>query len=318
MDLIDLFIGSEGTLGVVTQITFRIVAPAPKTAMAFIPCDSEVQALSLVATLRETSRRTWQSGDVHGIDASAIEDMDRRSLEIIREDGADTRNEVTIPRSTAMALLVTLELPFDYNAALAYDAIESALSEAPLDSALARFCRVLDGYGLLDLTELAMPGDHRRAEQLAAVREAVPTGVNQRVGAAKRSVDSRIEKTAADMIVPAGRFEEMTAFYRRGFESRGLDYAVWGHVSDGNVHPNVIPRSYDDVVRGKDAILEFGREVARLGGCPLAEHGVGRNPVKQQMLRELYGEAGIDDMRAVKRALDPEWKLSPGVVFPRR
>jgi FAD/FMN-containing dehydrogenase len=59
--------------------------------------------------------------------------------------------------------------------------------------------------------------------------------------------------------------------YRRGFESRWLDYAVWGHVSDGNVHPNVIPRSYDDVVRGKEAILDFGREVARLGGCPLAE-----------------------------------------------
>jgi D-lactate dehydrogenase (cytochrome) len=37
--------------------------------------------------------------------------------------------------------------------------------------------------------------------------------------------------------------------------------------------------------------------------------------VKQQLLRQLYGEQGIDDMRAVKRALDPEWKLSPGVIF---
>ena len=45
--------------------------------------------------------------------------------------------------------------------------------------------------------------------------------------------------------------------------------------------------------------------MARLGGCPLAEHGVGRNPVKQQLLRQLYGDAGIDEMRAVKRALDP-------------
>jgi D-lactate dehydrogenase (cytochrome) len=90
---------------------------------------------------------------------------------------------------------------------------------------------------------------------------------------------------------------------------------VWGHISDGNVHPNVLPRSYDDVVQGKAAILEFGREVARLGGCPLAEHGVGRNPVKQALLRQLYGDAGIEQMRAVKRALDPEWKLAPGVIF---
>ena len=53
----------------------------------------------------------------------------------------------------------------------------------------------------------------------------------------------------------------------------------------------------------------------RLGGSPLAEHGVGRNPVKQQLLAELYGAKGIDEMRAIKRALDPEWKLAPGVLF---
>jgi D-lactate dehydrogenase (cytochrome) len=53
-----------------------------------------------------------------------------------------------------------------------------------------------------------------------------------------------------------------------------------------------------------------------MGGCPLAEHGVGRSPLKQALLRMLYGEAGIADMQAVKRALDPSWKLSPGVLFP--
>ena len=109
----------------------------------------------------------------------------------------------------------------------------------------------------------------------------------------------------------------MMNVYRDGFGSRGLDYAVWGHISDGNVHPNVIPRSYDDVVRGKEAILDFGRAAAALGGCPLAEHGVGRNPVKQQLLIQLYGERGVDEMRAVKRALDPNWKLAPGVIFRR-
>jgi D-lactate dehydrogenase (cytochrome) len=119
------------------------------------------------------------------------------------------------------------------------------------------------------------------------------------------------------MIVPFEHMAEMMDIYRAGFESRGLDYAIWGHISDGNVHPNVIPASFEDVVTGKDAILEFGREVARLGGCPLAEHGVGRNPVKQALLRQLYGDVGIEEMRAVKRALDPRWKLAPGVIFER-
>ena len=66
----------------------------------------------------------------------------------------------------------------------------------------------------------------------------------------------------------------------------------------------------------KEAILECGREVIRLGGCPLAEHGVGRNPIKQTLLRLLHGDTGIAQMGAVKRALDPEGKLAPGVVFP--
>jgi D-lactate dehydrogenase (cytochrome) len=140
--------------------------------------------------------------------------------------------------------------------------------------------------------------------------------VNQLVGAAKREIDPRIDKTAADMIVPFERFGDMMAIYRAGFETRGLDYAIWGHISDGNVHPNVIPRSYVDVRRGREAILAFGRDVARLGGCPLAEHGVGRNPTKQALLRQLYGPDGIEDMRTIKRALDPEWKLAPGVIWP--
>jgi D-lactate dehydrogenase (cytochrome) len=53
-----------------------------------------------------------------------------------------------------------------------------------------------------------------------------------------------------------------------------------------------------------------------MGGAPLAEHGVGRSALKQHMLRDLYGDAGIEEMRAVKRALDPEWKLAAGVLFP--
>ena len=119
------------------------------------------------------------------------------------------------------------------------------------------------------------------------------------------------------MIVPFDVLDALFARYDEGFARRGLDAAVWGHISDGNVHPNVIPRSFADVESGKAAILEFGREVMRLGGSPLAEHGVGRNAVKQQLLVELYGTAGVDEMRRVKRAIDPEWKLAPGVLFPR-
>jgi D-lactate dehydrogenase (cytochrome) len=301
MDLVDLFIGSEGTLGVITTIAFRTLSPVPVTALALVPARSEAGAMALVADLRQEPA------------VAAIEHMDARCLEILREDGADRRNDVTWPAGTALALLVQIELPSGTTEASARDAIEASDSR---DTALGRVCRVLEAHGVFDDTEMALPGQARRAEQLIAVREAVPAGVNQRVGRAQHAIDPRIAKTAADMIVPFERFGEMLAVYREGFASRGLDAAIWGHISDGNVHPNVLPRSYADVERGKEAILFFGREAARLGGCPLAEHGVGRNPVKQALLRELYGDRGIDDMRAVKRALDPAWKLAPGVIFP--
>ena len=117
------------------------------------------------------------------------------------------------------------------------------------------------------------------------------------------------------MIVPFDKLEDILAIYDEGFRQRGLDAAVWGHISDGNLHPNVIPTSYRDVEAGKDAIRAFGRDVIRLGGSPLAEHGVGRHPVKQELLEALYGPEGIAQMRAVKRTLDPDFKLSPGVIF---
>ena len=171
---------------------------------------------------------------------------------------------------------------------------------------------------MLEAVEIALPGDHARAAQLLALREEVPAAVNARVGRAKHTVDQRIAKTAADMIVPFESLETLLTMYEEEFERRGLDAAVWGHISDGNLHPNVIPRSIADVESGKEAILAFGREAIRLGGSPLAEHGVGRHPIKQQLLVEMYGLEGIAQMRGIKRALDPEWKMAPGVLFPRQ
>ncbi|HTK28807.1 MAG TPA: FAD-binding oxidoreductase [Vicinamibacterales bacterium] len=314
MDLIDLFIGSEGTLGVVVDVTLRVLAARPAACLAFIPFTRREQAIAFAGRVRTAARETRAGGDPAGIDVSAIEHMDARSLALVVEDGADRRCGVSWPAATAMALLVTLELPPATTAARAFEEIGAAREDAAPDTPLVRFCRLLDGEGRLECTAMAVPGDRSRAAQLLALREAVPEAVNRRVGIAKQR-DARIEKTAADMIVPFDRVGELLALYERELDRRGLDAAIWGHISDGNLHPNVIPRSLADVESGKEAILLFGREVIRMGGSPLAEHGVGRNPVKQQLLAELYGAAGIDQMRAVKRAIDPDGRMAPGVLF---
>ena len=271
--------------------------------------------MEFVHRLRETSKETWHTKTPRGVDVSAIEHLDARCLQVIREDGLDRTNGVTLPPNAVMALLVTLELPPDTTTEAAFHQIGGAENQTAPDAPLVRFCRMLIDAEVFDDVEIAVPGDLARAQQLLAIREGVPASVNRRIGQAKQQ-DPRIEKTAADMIVPFDKLEVLLEFYEAEFRRRGLDAAVWGHISDGNLHPNVIPRSFADVESGRGAILAFGKAAIRLGGAPLAEHGVGRNAVKQQLLRELYGDEGIEEMRAVKRAIDPGWKLAPGVLFP--
>jgi D-lactate dehydrogenase (cytochrome) len=292
MDLVDLFIGSEGTLGVIVDAMLKVI-PRPRRGVALVPCAGDRQAITVTSALRAAARDAWQGRGA--LDVSAIEYMDERALRAAATE-AFTRAGLETRRDDSVLLLVQLEMTGE-------------------DAAMEAFLAVLHACGVEADPIFAAPGDDRGAQRLFDLREAVPAGVNAIVAAAKKTAHPDIEKTAGDMIVPFEHLAESLALYRRAFERRGLDYAIWGHVSDGNLHPNVIPRSLEDVRHGREAILEMAHGVMALGGAPLAEHGVGRSALKQRLLRELYGEEGIAQMRAVKRALDPAWKLAPGVLF---
>jgi D-lactate dehydrogenase (cytochrome) len=235
----------------------------------------------------------------HPLDASAIEYIDSNSLQLL-DEAVFVRAAVARPPRGATFLLVQIEI------------------EEDIDPALSEFQDILNVHHIEHDPVIALPGDDRAAARLFELREAVPAAVNARVGDAKARVHPEIQKTAGDFIVPDCWIAKALELYRGAFERRGLDYAIWGHISDGNLHPNLIPRSLEDVEKGRDALREMARGVMALGGAPLAEHGVGRNSLKQQFLREMYGESGIEQMRAVKRALDPGGKLAAGVLFPTR
>jgi D-lactate dehydrogenase (cytochrome) len=316
MDLIDLFIGSEGTLGVVTSVTLDVLPHRPETCLILVALDDEPRAVRVAAALRDASVETRRARTRNGLDVVAIEYIDRRCLALLHEDGADRRTRVTVPEAAGVVLLAQVELPPGTTAEQVHQEVGRATAVDAPDTPIVQLCRLLDAEGLLETTELAAPRDATRAAELLAFREAVPEAVNRRVGIAKRTVDDTIEKVAADMIVPYPRFADSLSLFRDAFESRGLDYAIWGHISDANLHPNLLPQTADEMRLGQDAILGCGREIIRWGGCPLAEHGIGRNLTKQALLRQLYGDTGIEQMRAVKRAFDPLGKLSPGVLFP--
>lgn len=315
MDLVDLFIGSEGTLGVIGDVTLRTAARPGGLCRAYVPVTTEGEGFQLVTELRDAARATWVTRDANGIDVAAIEHLDARSIQVLREDGIDRKLDLTLPANAAMVLLIDLELSEMEAAKDLWPIIASSLEREAVDSPLTRFCRLLDRHKAFDDAEITLPGDRARVAAFAEMREAVPAGVNRRVAEAKQR-DAEISKTAADMIVPFDRFDEMMTVCRRLFAERDLDLAVWGHISDGNVHPNLIPRDADDVRKGREAILALGDAVIAMGGCPLAEHGVGRSPIKQQLLRQLYGDEGIAAMRAIKLSLDPHGLLASGVIFP--
>jgi D-lactate dehydrogenase (cytochrome) len=294
MDLVDLFIGSEGTLGFITHATLRVV-PLPRRCVALVTFASDAQAVHLTAALR--AKAATLRGAPPALDVSAVELMDSRALALVPDEIFQRTNIARPPQGTGF-LLVQIEAGDDE------------------DTVLEQLVDVLAACGIDADPHVAQPGDDRGIARLFALREGVPSSLNAMIAATKARLQQDVEKTAGDMIVPFDRLEESLALYRSTFERHGLDYAIWGHVSDGNMHPNVVPRSLDDVRRGRTAILEIARGVMAMGGAPLAEHGVGRSALKQQMLRELYGDRGIDEMRAVKRALDPDWKLASGVLFP--
>jgi D-lactate dehydrogenase (cytochrome) len=295
MDLVDLFVGSEGTLGVIVDATLRVIS-RQRRSLALVQCNGDEQAIAVTALLRKAALEARRGqGD---LDVAAIEYMDSRALRAVADE-VFAKAAVRKPRDGSVLLLLQIELR------------DEELALAELDTLLER-------CGVEDDPSVTAPDDDRGAQRLLDLREAVPASVNAIVAAAKASSHQDIEKTAGDMVVPFDRLRESIALYRHAFESRGLDYAIWGHVSDGNLHPNVVPASFEDVEKGRNAILEIARHVIQMGGAPLAEHGVGRSALKQRLLRELYGASGIEEMRAVKGALDPEWKLSPGVLFPER
>lgn len=296
MDLIDLLIGSEGTLGIVTDATLRVIA-LPRRCTMLVTCTSDGHALAVTSALRQEALASWRGDGV--LDVSAIEFMDSRAL-AFAPDEFFARAGIERPVGATVLLLVQLEVNDHEN------------------ETLARTSAVLEACDVTVDPQVALTGDDRGAARLFELREAVPAGINAAVAAAKSRVHPDIEKIAGDFIVPFERQQEALDLYRQTFEHHRLAYALWGHVSDGNMHPNVVPHSLADVEKGKGALLEIASHVMAMGGAPLAEHGVGRSVIKQQLLRELYGNQGIDQMRAVKRALDPDWKLAAGVLFPEQ
>ncbi len=314
LDLVDLFVGAEGTLGLLTEVTVRLLPRPPAVIELLAFTNLPEVALAIATSLREAAVRSRR--DPAWPDVRAIELLDASSLELLRVHGDTRRLRVVVPEGARSALLLEVELPSVASRAEVEEAVAAAWERRPPGrSPLVHLFGILAEHGALDDAEIAFPGDETRRDALLEFRESVPKRVNEILSGRRRTAPG-VGKVGGDLIVPFDQVGEMLRIYEEGFRRRGLEWAVWGHLSDGNLHPNAIPRDAHETSLGIDAQREFAEEAIRRGGCPLSEHGVGRSLLKQELLRKFLGEEAVESMRRIKRALDPEGRFAPGVIFP--
>ncbi|MDQ4120361.1 MAG: FAD-binding oxidoreductase [Acidobacteriota bacterium] len=288
MDAIDLFIGSEGTLGVVTEIETRLL-PKPEAVLSGIVFfQNETDLLNFVVEAREISFATRKSSDAEkrGIDASLLEYFDRNALDFIR----------------AKFPLV----PENMDGAIFFEQEVTAETE---DDLLQQWFDLLEKHNVETETSWFATNE-TDLKNMRDFRHALPVAVNEWI------VRHRQRKVSTDMAVPDREFAGQLKFYQETLWKSGLNYVIFGHIGDNHVHVNILPRNAEEAVRAKHI---YGRFVARtciIGGTISAEHGIGK--LKRQYLEVMFGERYLNEMAAIKRAFDPAGILNRGVMFDEK
>jgi D-lactate dehydrogenase (cytochrome) len=295
MDLIDLFMGMEGTLGIITEAKLRLI-PRPAVVCGltvFLP--STAAALTFVRLVRGES-----VGLQTGLLARpvAIEFFNHDTLELLRQMKREGKGGGSIP-----------PLRSHYHTAVYLEfhgEVEEALESAAM--AAIETASALGGSGE-DSWFASTPRD---LEPQKAFRHAIPEAVNLLIGERQR-IDPAITKLGTDMSVPDAALEQVMDMYQEGLKAARLESVIFGHIGNNHVHVNILPRSMEEYERGKALYQGWARRVVEMGGSVSAEHGIGR--LKTPLLELMVGKQGVVQMRTLKQLFDPGMKLNPGVLF---
>ena len=281
MDVIDLFIGSEGTLGVVCEIETRLL-PKPKgllSGVVFFAVERDV--LEFVAEARARSLANREVS-VAGIDARALEFFDSESLNFLRQ------KYPTVPESVAGAIFFEQET--------------TAESE---DFLMSEWLTLLELHNALADSWFAT--NEQDQAKLREFRHQLPVLMNEWFAKYEQ------RKVSTDMSVPDEAFPGMFRLYKESLRESGLRYTVFGHIGDNHVHVNILPRDDDEGTRARALYVKFLQHAAVVGGTLSAEHGVGK--LKREYLKLFYTEEQLRAMAQLKLAFDPKGILGRGNIF---
>ena len=277
-DLKGLFVGSEGTLGVITAACLKLF-PAPlSVATAWISLPDPAAALTLLGRLREAS----------GDRTSSCELVPQVALDLVLQHVPGARDP-GVARAP-WYLLVELSSP-------AHDDLDAVLTTALSDAIES---------GLATDAVLAQSATQRAA--LWMLRESVPAAQRRAGGSLKHDVSVPLSALP--------QFIEQGSVLCKELAPEGY-LVAYGHVGDGNLHFNLNQRDGTDEADFLDRELPLKRAVhdlvASLGGSFSAEHGVGRLKVGE--LERYAPPVELELMRRIKQAFDPRSILNPGKVL---
>ena len=288
-ELIDLLVGSEGTLAIVVGVELALTdSPRAKSGVlgAFASLDAAVtgatRARESGAVACELLDRTFLDVAASGIDAGSLN----------REASPETLSALrSLPSGTEAVLLAEVEG-------------ESEKSTSNLADELARAFRE---SGATKVSVALTAGEQHEIWELRHAASPILTALDP----ALKSM-----QFVEDGAVPAERLADYVRGVRAALDARGIRGVIFGHAGDGNVHVNPLidvrrPRWKDEVQGLLDDIVSL---TSRLGGTLSGEHGDGR--LRAPLLAATWPKEEIDLFGLLKSAFDPQGILNPGVKVP--
>ena len=283
MDAVDLFIGSEGTLGVIIEAKLKLIGALEGLLDCYAFFNKRENAFNFVVEAYNSSKDNSQSRSI--LNPISIEYFDKGALSLLRE------------RHT--------NIPKDAEAAIYFEQEISKENEDDVIDAWAKL--ITKTGGSLDDTWFAHTEKDRK--YLQDVRHDLPDLVNEHV---KRT---GFKKIGTDMAVPFRHLPKMLTFYNELLSDEGLEYLIFGHIGDAHLHVNILPKNSSDIEKGLRVYKSLVDKAISFGGTPSAEHGIGK--VKHDYLKMLYSEEAVNQMITLKKALDPACILGLDNIFPK-
>nr|WP_243062689.1 FAD-binding and (Fe-S)-binding domain-containing protein [Humibacter sp. RRB41] len=273
-----LVVGSEGTLAFVAEATFRTVAAPAHLATGLLIFQNLSDATAALPELVEAGFAT-------------IELMDAASLRVAQQDPEATPELLAVHVVDHAALLVEHQTDSAERLQMLTDDAAALFTTLPL------------------VNDAALTTDSATRGQLWHIRKGLFTAV---AGARPSGTTALLE----DIAVPVDRLNDTCAQLIGLFDKHGYEGSViFGHAKDGNIHFLINERF--DVPQNLARYESFTEDMVDLvlsqGGTLKAEHGTGR--IMAPYVRRQYGDELYDVMWAVKRLIDPEMTLNPGVVL---